>query len=460
MKPRRLAPLFAALTVTSGAALADVTKVADCSTPAGCFLISGEITDADATALAQISQFLDGRKLSRPTITLNSPGGVVDAAIAAGRTIRQMRAEVEVDSGSHCLSACVFLLAGGVRRSVYGTVGIHRPYTPQIGELDIQQAQEDYRSTQDKVKAFLRDMNLSDQLYDAMVQVPSEQIRNLDFTELKYFGLNLTDPVEVEYIDSAGAAKYGISKAEYLKRKAVADKCPNVVETFDACLEYVFRTGYLPSQKPQRDSTINSVLAQAYRDFPFLDVDGPDANQAAIDEVVKVRDALMAKGYSVTDAIHEAVRQVGPKYAGKAATRKGEFAALATVLQEAYARYPFLDYERPDVNLAAIDEVVQVRNALMAQGYGAAEAIRAAVNQVGPKYAGKAATANGDGAALAAVLREAYARYPFLDYERPDANQAAIDEVLQVRNALMAQGYGAAEAIRTAVNQVGPKYAR
>lgn len=387
MKPRRLAPLFAALAVTSGAALADVTKVADCSTPAGCFLISGEITDADATALAQISQFLDGRKLSRPTITLNSPGGVVDAAIAAGRTIRQMRAKVEVDSGSHCLSACVFLLAGGVRRSVYGTVGIHRPYTPQIGELDIQQAQQDYRATQDKAKAFLRDMNLSDRLYDAMVQVPSEDMRNLDFTELEYFGLNLTDPVEGEYMDSAGAAKYGINKAEYLKRKAIADKCPNDVEAFDACLEHVFSTGYLPSQKPQRDSTMEAVLAQAYRDFPFLDHTRPYAYRPAIDEVVKVRDALIAKGYNGADAIREAVRQVGPKYAGEAATANGDGAALATVLQEAYARYPFLDYERPDANQAAIAEVVEVRNALMAQGYGAAEAIRAAVNQVGPKYA-------------------------------------------------------------------------
>lgn len=390
MKPRRLAPLFAALAFTSGAALADVTRVADCSTPAGCFLISGEITDADATALAQISQFLDGRKLSRPTITLNSPGGVVDAAIAAGRTIRQMRAKVKVPASGHCLSACVFLLAGGASRivSVTGEVGIHRPYTPQIGELNIQQAQQDYRATQDKAKEFLRDMNLSDRLYDAMVQVPSEQMRILNFDELEYFGLNLADPVEVEYVDSLGAAKYGISKAEYLKRKAVADKCPNDVEAFDACLEHVFSTGYLPSQKPQLDSTMEAVLAQAYRDFPFLDHTRPYAYRPAIDEVVKVRDALMAKGYSGADAIREAVRQVGPKYAGKAATANGDGAALATVLREAYTRYPFLDYERPDANQAAINEVLQVRNALMAQGYGAAEAIRAAVDQVGPKYTG------------------------------------------------------------------------
>lgn len=387
MKPRRLAPLFAALAFTSGAALADVTRVADCSTPAGCFLISGEITDADATALAQISRFLDGRKLSRPTITLNSHGGSVDAAIAAGRTIRQMRAWVSVPSKGHCLSACVFLLAGGATRLVSGEVGIHRPYTPQIGQLDIQQIQENYRATQDKAKEFLRDMNLSDRLYDAMVQVPSEQMRILDFNELEYFGLNRGDPVEDEYVDSASAAKYGINKAEYLKRKAVADKCPNVVETFDACVEHVFSTGYLPSQKPQQDSTMEAVLAQAYRDFPFLDHTRPYAYRPAIDEVVKVRDALIAKGYSGADAIREAVRQVGPKYAGKAATANGDGAALATVLQEAYARYPFLDYERPDANKAAIDEVLQVRNALMAQGYGAAEAIRAAVNQVGPKYA-------------------------------------------------------------------------
>lgn len=399
MKPRRLAPLFAALAVTSGAALADVTKDASCHTTAGCYTIAGTITKEDAAAVARIAASLKEQGMVGPKFLLNSGGGSLFAGIEIGKSLRQMRALAMVTLHSQCASACVFVLAGASRRATFGAVGIHRPYTEQVGNIDIAQAQVEYRETQAKARAYLQDMNLSGDLYEAMVRIPSEQIHVLSKEELARFGLDKNDPVEQEFLDAGGAGLYGLSKSEYLRRKVLATaQCDKYLESetlalkYGDCYETVMSAGTADASLPKQNPTAYDIDLEierrmAIKMYPFLDHTSPEANQAAIDEVVRVRDSLIARGYSPSDAIRDAVKQVGPKYAGKAATANDDGAALATVLQEAYSRYPFLDYERPDANQAAIAEVVEVRNALMAQGYGAAEAIRAAVNQVGPKYA-------------------------------------------------------------------------
>ncbi|WP_083265583.1 DnaJ domain-containing protein [Pseudomonas sp. 1D4] len=70
-----------------------------------------------------------------------------------------------------------------------------------------------------------------------------------------------------------------------------------------------------PQQDDEYDVDVAIQLGIAYRNFPFLDHTKPYANQAAIAEVIQVRNSLIAKGYSVADAIRIAVNQVGPKYA-------------------------------------------------------------------------------------------------------------------------------------------------
>lgn len=399
MHPRRLAPLFAALAFASSTALADVTKDASCQTAAGCYTIAGTITNEDAAAVARIAASLKDQGMVGPKFLLNSGGGSLFAGIEIGKSLRQMRALAMVTLNSQCASACVFILAGASRRATYGAVGIHRPYTEQVGNIDIAQAQVDYRDTQAKARAYLQDMNLSDDLYEAMVRIPSEQIHVLSKEELARFGLDKNDPVEQEFLDAGGAGLYGLSKSEYLRRKALATtQCDKYLESetlalkYGDCYEAVMSkeaAGAVTQSQPDDgyDAGLAIQLRIAYRLYPFLDHTRPDANRTAIDEVVSVRDTLIAQGYRPADAIRDAVKQVGPKYSAQAPQTNSEDLDLKIALQVAYDLYPFLDYERPDANQAAIDEVVQVRNSLMSKGYGAAEAIRAAVNQVGPKYA-------------------------------------------------------------------------
>lgn len=189
------------------------------------FSITGEITSKDVvetrTALQNIGPD------ARPLFDLNSPGGDIYAAMEIGRLIRKARATCIVRVDQQCSSACVLILAGGVERSVYGKVVIHRPYSTYVGQRDYQSAENEYRRTETAVRTYLKEMNLSEKLFEAMVQVPPEQVRILSRKESADFGLTGVDAVEQEVRDAALAAVYGISKREYLSRKRQVDEvCP------------------------------------------------------------------------------------------------------------------------------------------------------------------------------------------------------------------------------------------
>lgn len=57
-------------------------------------------------------------------------------------------------------------------------------------------------------------------------------------------------------------------------------------------------------------------------------------------------------------------------------------------------------------------------------------------------------------------LAAVYAKFPFLDVSRPDANQRAINEVLQSVKRYQNSGFTSAEALRRAVSDVAPGYVR
>lgn len=59
-----------------------------------------------------------------------------------------------------------------------------------------------------------------------------------------------------------------------------------------------------------------------------------------------------------------------------------------------------------------------------------------------------------------AVVSEAYSKYPFLDIKAADADHEAIDEVVALRDLYASRGKSMPEAIRMAVEKVGPRYAQ
>lgn len=69
------------------------------------------------------------------------------------------------------------------------------------------------------------------------------------------------------------------------------------------------------SVQRQQQEALKSVVSKAVESYPFLDAQGEQANQDAIDEVVALRNVYLQRGMSPAAAIEKAVEKVGPRYA-------------------------------------------------------------------------------------------------------------------------------------------------
>jgi len=102
-------------------------------------------------------------------------------------------------------------------------IGIHRPYSLSTEKRDYDNVQREHRRIENLAKVFLAEVNVSPALFDAMMRIPPEQIRILSPSELDAYGISEEDPVQQEIRYAAEARRYGLSKTEYLRRKAAAD---------------------------------------------------------------------------------------------------------------------------------------------------------------------------------------------------------------------------------------------
>ncbi len=189
--------------------------------------ITGIISKADVAALATLRK--TAKNSSKGVMFhLNSDGGDVEAAIELGRQLRTLQAFALTRNSGRCYSACVFVLAGAVYRVRSNSIGIHRPYSTNLTERTYKESQAEYERLAKLAKTFLLDVNVSTSLYDAMIQVPPQKIRTLTLEEMDQFGLLETDPAKQDLDDNASARYYGVSKIEYLRRKADLEvKCSN-----------------------------------------------------------------------------------------------------------------------------------------------------------------------------------------------------------------------------------------
>lgn len=215
----------------SGYATATVTRITDpsrCLTShAGCWEITGVISEEDHR---QVKAIANGLMTTTRTpflrtlfFYLDSEGGDLEAAIGIGRQLRRIGATTLMWEGAQCLSSCVFVLAGATRRILAGRIGIHRPYSLRTDQRGYDAVQRDQRRLARLAKEYLEEVNVSPSLYDAMIRIPPEKVRLLSRADLEHFGIADVDLVEQELEDAGEARKYGLSKTEYLRRKAQVD---------------------------------------------------------------------------------------------------------------------------------------------------------------------------------------------------------------------------------------------
>lgn len=114
-------------------------------------------------------------------LLLDSRGGEIQAGIQLGRLVRAQALETWVDTKAECSSACILVLAGGVSRQALpgAKLGLHRPFFQpnQFGILSLSEAQRRYSALVLSVSAYLSEMGIATTLHEAMMKIPSQNVR-------------------------------------------------------------------------------------------------------------------------------------------------------------------------------------------------------------------------------------------------------------------------------------------
>ncbi len=149
-------------------------------------LLEGEIAGGDATRiLKQINELREA-----PTrAILNSPGGSVQDALELGRALRLAGMETEMREGDICYSACPYLLAAGVTRTVpeEAIVGVHQHYFGESTLLPAFAAVEDIQRGQGQVMRYLDQMGIDPLVMQHALVTPPDEIYVLLPEELQRY---------------------------------------------------------------------------------------------------------------------------------------------------------------------------------------------------------------------------------------------------------------------------------
>ena len=216
----KLARLIGAAACFLGPALAmaavDARSIPGASAGVWHLSVTGAITSQDATKVEAWR-----RQYGRIQIaSLESAGGDVRAAMQIGR---MLRADLAEGTANHCASACVLVYLGLVSRPYLrdGNLAIHRAIGLQAaGSYVEEKALVDRRNSW--IGGYLREMNISPRLLDAMNEVPSYKVRYLTQVDAESFGISEYDPVYLEQRQGAIARQLGVGMLEAQRRTIAA----------------------------------------------------------------------------------------------------------------------------------------------------------------------------------------------------------------------------------------------
>lgn len=159
----------------------------------GLLYLEGTISVGSA---AQLLNELDARAEYIKSITLNSPGGIVDEAIMMGQIIRDGEFSTQVSAGHFCASSCPLVLAGGVTRTLdpKSVIGVHQIYSVEDASLrGPAQAMSDAQTTTAQIGRYLDDMGIDPKLWFHALETPPRQLYYLTADEMRDFKLSTPD---------------------------------------------------------------------------------------------------------------------------------------------------------------------------------------------------------------------------------------------------------------------------
>ncbi|MEO1680226.1 MAG: hypothetical protein AAFU80_18940 [Pseudomonadota bacterium] len=154
--------------------------------------LRGAIAAGDA---ARLAEWAEERGELPDRVTLLSLGGSVGDALAIGRMLRAAGSSVTVPADGLCLSACPYILAGGVARYVGegAAIGVHQHYHGENSILPAFLAVESIQRGQAEVMSYLAGMGVDPLIMVPAMSTPPNEVYVLLPEELQDYRLT-TEP--------------------------------------------------------------------------------------------------------------------------------------------------------------------------------------------------------------------------------------------------------------------------
>lgn len=149
----------------------------------------------DTGSAKAFEAFLNGEGAGVRAITIHSPGGSVDDAVAMARMIRKRQLDTIVPADGYCASACPLLFAGGVRRSAGkdAWIGVHQVYAVGVSGADrprdVDRSIADIQAMTAECEQLLLDMGVKPALWIRAMRTPADELYVLTEDEMRAFAL-------------------------------------------------------------------------------------------------------------------------------------------------------------------------------------------------------------------------------------------------------------------------------
>lgn len=160
----------------------------------GVLRASGSIDEGAASRLARI---LETRGAKVRTVSLNSPGGALDDAIALGRLLREHGLSAIVENGAICASSCPLAFAGGLKRAAgaQAAIGLHQFYAASDATEIRAEIMADTQLTTARISRHLAEMGVDPAIWLHALETRPRALYYLDAGEMRRYRL-VTEPAE------------------------------------------------------------------------------------------------------------------------------------------------------------------------------------------------------------------------------------------------------------------------
>ncbi len=142
-------------------------------------------------AAARFAEEIEARGEYVKTVSLNSPGGSVDDALAMSKLIRDKGLDTKVVAKALCASSCPLVFAGGVAREAEkdAVLGVHQVFNGGQERPSPEQAMSGAQSTTARIARHLEEMGIGAGLWINALETPPNRLYYLTSAEMSEFKL-------------------------------------------------------------------------------------------------------------------------------------------------------------------------------------------------------------------------------------------------------------------------------